>query len=427
MIEAQYLILLLGLAVAGHVMLLAFYRVVHPVVLVTMCFVVVSMLSASTLPGVVAWKYGRVYLALLAVVVGLFCIRRSQVGPALRALLAFAALYVLAGLWSEDPLGGLMFKGMFLFTVMMGAAAVLVARHEGEIWQWQRCMVLAGACVTLILCVGLAGRPGVLLSGERLAVFGLNPNRIAETLGPLLVFSCFGVLHEPSKLWRVAAYGMTLPAAALLLATGSRAGFGQAMIGFMLLMLPLVRRPALFLAGCGTIGLGMLFVLGFVEETRAVQISAYSFSTRTHVWSRALATFYEAPLFGIGWARMAGEHGWASSVNVLSIYLQVLVEMGIAGALAMAAMLVWWMRCARHAFIATAQHPTLRPLCYLAAALALSVLGHGVAESGALMGSSINAMCLGASAALMDALTVTAREADVFPLDAEEAGRVVTA
>ncbi|MFW6060542.1 MAG: O-antigen ligase family protein, partial [Phycisphaeraceae bacterium] len=381
-------------------------------------FVIASLLStASALPGVVVMKYARVYVTLLAVAVALVCVRPWQIGPASRALLAFSLFYVLAALWSEDPIGGVMFKGLFLLTVMLGMAGVLAARDEEALWKWQRCVVVAAGVLTLILLAGVARQPGLLLGGARLSLFGLNPNRIAETLGPLVVFCCFGVLYEHSKLWRTMAYAIGLSAAALLLATGSRGGFGQAMLGFMLLMLPLVRRPGVFAAVCIVVGVSVLLVLGVVEESRAVRFAEYDFTTRGQPWTGALARFRESPLIGIGWARMSTGEGWGSSVNMHSIYFQVLVEMGIVGALALAACLAWLGRCAWHAFRATAQEPTLRPMCLFAATLGATALAHGVIESGAIMGSSLNAMCFGASAALLDWLTIEARHRAAYPVE----------
>ncbi len=233
-------------------------------------------------------------------------------------------------------------------------------------------------------------------------VLGLNPNRIAETLAPLLIFCSFGMLYEPSRTWRMVCFAVTFPAAALLLATGSRAGFCEAAVGFVVLMLPLVRRPGVFFAAAAVVMVGGVAVLGLVEQSRAYEIGQYNFTNRMDAWSSALAMFMQRPVIGIGWARMATEHGYGSSINMLSIYMQVLAEVGLLGALAMAAALAWIMRRAWRTWRLTANDPALRPFVFLAGALLFAVLVHGGAESGALMGSGINAACLGITTAMLD-------------------------
>lgn len=416
-LDPQHLLLLIALAVLAHILLVALYRAAHPVMLLTMAFAVVSMLSTATLlPAVDALKWARLYVTVLAVIIGMMCVRPGLLGGASWALLIFAILYVLAALWSAAPLAGLMFKGLFLITLMLGLAAVFVARDIPHLWRLQRCMIVAAAAVTAALLLAAVATPGALVPGARFSVLGLNPNRIGETLAPLLIFCCFGLLYEPARSWRLACYGVALPAAALLLATGSRAGFGQVMLGFVVLMLPLVSRPWVFLGMMTVVGVGGMMVLGVIEDTRAIQLGAYDLASRRAPWGPALAAFREHPVIGIGWAFRESAHGY-SSTNVHSIYVQVLVEMGLLGIIALLTGLAWTANHALKALRATAGEPTARPFVYLAAALLVAVAGHGVAESGALMGSSLNAACLGISAALVDWILVSARARSMWVMN----------
>ena len=422
MYDSQYVLLIGGLAIVAHLVLFALYRVIHPAMLLFAGFVIASPLStAAALPGVIAIKWGRLYLTLLVVMVGLFCVRARQIGGATIAMIVFAVLYVLASLWSVDPLGGLAFKGLFLLTVLTGVVAVMVARHEGELWQLVRAIVVATGVLALVLLGSAAGGAMGALAAGRLEVLGLNPNRIAETVAPLVVFCFFALLYEPSKLWRFTAYAVALPAAALVLATGSRGGFGEVAAGLVVLMVPLVRRPVLFVTISAFVAVGAMVVLGFVEQQRALQFGQYSLDTRWHVWGRALGQFMERPLIGEGWARRAAGGGYGSSVNMHSIYVQVLVEMGVFGALVLIGCLGWCAREGWRALRYSAGQPGVRAWVYLGAAVWLSALAHGAVEAGTLMGSSTNAACLGVGAALFDWTLGTVRSRSAFGLVSQRA------
>lgn len=408
-LDPEVLMLGLALAVLAHAALFASYRLAHPVMVLLMAFAVLSLLStASLVPGVEQLKWARVYATLLAVAVAACFVRPSLLGVGSWAMLGFAVLYVFAALWSDAPIHGVLFKGLFLLTLMLGMAAVFVARELDRLWTLQRGMVLATGAVVGVVAVGAAIAPGALLDGGRLAVLGLNPNRIAETLAPLLLFCGFGLLYDPAKTWRLICYAIALPAAAMVLATGSRAGFGMVMVGFAVLLLPVMRRPGAALAVMAVIAVSGLAVLGVLEERRAIQLGAYDLTTRHEAWARSLEMFRDHVMFGVGWAYQPMAHGYGST-NLLSIYIQVMVEMGMLGLIVLLGALgrVAWSGIT--ALRATASEPHLRPFAYLGGALLVGVAAHGVAESGALMGSTLSAACLGVSAATFDWLLATAR------------------
>lgn len=400
--DAQTLVLGAAVFVAAHMLLAIFSKWVHPLVMLAAAFVVLSPLSAATtLPGVMLFKWARLYVTILALLITLIVIKPRQLGSGAKALLVLSIFYVAGALWSGDAVGGLAFKGMYLLTILMGLAAVLVAADLTAIYRSLRALMVAWGILVAVFLLSLAVGRGELHFG-RLSVLGLNANRVAEALSPAVILCCYGIFYDPAKKWRTLAYFIGVPAVALVLATGSRAGFGMAALGSMVLLLPLVRRPGLLITGMVLFGVAAMVITGLVEDTAASRVTEVNLNTRWDFWVAAWHMYLEHPIIGSGWAYMATGSGYGSSVNLLNIYLQILVEIGAIGGILAAICLAYMTWAGVRGYRVSMYFQQLRPTTYLAWAILLSILAQGLFESGTLMGSSINAMLLAMSVGIFD-------------------------
>ncbi len=400
------------IAIAGHLALVIASRWVSPMFLLTGAFFVFSPISAAILfPFTVPAKYGRVYITLLLLFVGVFFFRAYRLGQTTVVLLAFVGLYVLASFWSDFPLDALKYKGLYGLSVVSGFLLARSIRDFRDLEIGLRALVTGAAVFGALMLVEVVRNPTTVFHLQRLAFWGMNANRIGQTIAPMLIVTAYVALFDRAAVWRLAAYVIGGALGILLMYTGSRGGAGQALLGCFIVATPLIRRPFVLIVVAGLVGFAVVFTLATAATDAPERLLSFSLETREGIWSLARSEFADAPLFGQGWIyNTAGPGGGLSSRNMHSIYLQVAVETGVFGVFLMgiAMLLVLFKGLSTYRYVRSVG---IEPqTAYLALGLVAAVLAHGVIEAGTVMGSTLNGMMLPFGIALFDRLPELIRQ-----------------
>jgi O-antigen ligase len=214
-----------------------------------------------------------------------------------------------------------------------------------------------------------------------------DPNAFASTLLYTLPFTLPFWNERPRRVSRVLMVGYVLLVLGCMLLTGSRAGFaGLCLLGLLLLVSRSRRKgAALALGGVGAVaGLVLLSMvlpddlqnryLTLLDSSRGPTNAQESTQGRIEGILWGLYLFGESPLHGFGPGSFAYCTG--KGLQPHNLYGQLLSEMGLLGALAMAAILVGFWRNAREAGRLTRSDPSARGgfACDAARAVGLNVI-----------------------------------------------------
>jgi O-antigen ligase len=236
--------------------------------------------------------------------------------------------------------------------------------------------------------------------GERLHAYTINPNGIGETAGYLTIICAYVALYDSSKSIKTAAYITGSVIATLIPFTGSRAGFGIALVGCGILAIPLIRRPLMFI-------LIMLFISGtafgiaqFVQPEHASRLADTSFESRMGVWDDAFSLIREKPIIGHGYIGNTEDRD-VFSKNMHSAYLQITVETGVVGVSFLLIALAWTFIRSIGALRASRAAQYVPPI-YLAFALLVSNVVSGFFDIGWVVGTTVNALMLAFAIGLID-------------------------
>ena len=394
------------IAITLHLALVIASKWVSPMFLLTGAFFVFSPISAASLfPFTVPAKYGRVYITLLLLFVGVFFFRAYRLGRTAFVFLAFVGLYVLASFWSDFPLDALKYKGLYGLSVVSGFLLARSVRDFRDLEVGLRALVTGAAVFGALMLVEVVRNPSTVFHLERLAFWGMNPNRIGQTLAPMLIVTFYVALFDRAAVWRLAAYVIGGALGILLMYTGSRGGAGQALLGCFIVATPLIRRPFMLIVVAGLVSLAVFFTLTIAGTDAPERLLSLNLETREGIWGFAKSEFADAPLFGQGWIyNTVGAGGELSSRNMHSIYLQMAVETGAFGVFLMgiAMLFVFFKGLSTYRYVRSVG---IEPqTAYLALGLVVTVLAHGVIEAGTVMGSTLNGMMLPFGIALFDRL-----------------------
>src|SRR5690242_3330007 len=84
-------------------------------------FMLLSPFSLSPLiSGVGAFKLGRIYVTILMAISAFVFLRRTGLGPATKLFLFFIVYFFLGVIWSDHPLQGFNYKGLFVMLALGG-------------------------------------------------------------------------------------------------------------------------------------------------------------------------------------------------------------------------------------------------------------------------------------------------------------------
>lgn len=389
--------------VLAHVVLLLLPKRINLLYLLTALYFVVAPLSVAVeLPGYTFLKYGRVYLTVLTVLLGFFyyVIYRPRLTGGL--FLGFAIYYAAAGLYSDLPQSALMYKGLWVATLLSGLMLAYSTRSTDELRRGLRLLLYASAFFVLLMMAKLFTDPGALNKFGRFMPWGMNPNRVGQTVAAMAIVATYTALYEPSKFIKLLSLGTLFFLAVTLLYTGSRGAAGYAVVGAVILATPLVRRPALLIVAAlvGAAGVSLVMKLFSIETTE--RLGEVNLDTRESVWAEALAYFADSPLIGQGWVYQYASRDEGSTQNMHSIYFQTLAETGLFGFVLLAITLTAiGVRCL------WAWRFTLRtgyeiPTVHFALAVVGAVFAHGLFESGSFTGATLGAVILGLGLGLLD-------------------------
>lgn len=395
------LALIIAGAVVAHILLIISARWINPVVLLVAIFFALAPWAAAIIPGGEVLKFARLYLTVLAVAVSVLMMRTYHLNLAGGLLLLMMTFYWLAGIWSEQPWGALQFKGLSMPALLMGLLAAANIRTKEDLQVALRLFIVLSLafvvpCTVMLLTQGIG-----LARGGRFAPFGLNANRMAHECACMLIAAAGVALYDKSFSWKVYAYAVGTMAAACILASGSRAAVGQSVVGAVLLGLPMFRRPLLPLTLGGFAAVILWFLMPSGTEGAYERLSDINFQNRGTVWEWALEIFRDHPLWGAGWVFDDSIRQAGSTANLHSIYMQILAETGVAGAvltlLALTVMAGQYVRLWQYARSVGFDQRYV----FLGLAFALAPLAHGLAESSTFMPGTINLVMMAMGFALI--------------------------
>ena len=379
-----------------------------PVYVLAGLFLILSPLSMATgLESSQAAKYLRLLTTLLIVLVGLASSRSLRFGTASKAMLAFAAVWVASATWSDLPHWALFYKGAFALTLVSGTMLGATPRRLVDVEQGLRFLAFVSLLASLVVVLAYVRDPSSAMRLERLAVWGINANLIAQTAAPLSVFCVFLAVNDRRRLWKSLAVIALALLLIVMLLTGSRGGVAMAFVGAGLVLIPYGKRPAVLIVSLGfVIAIGYV-ALEFLAQSDSVRLfDELTKNTRSGVWHYAFHKFESSPLIGHGWL-----HHGSSWSSVQGAFPQVLAEAGSLGATVLLITVLtilsrWYSVNSR-----LKRRSDISQYTYLSAALIISHLVHGMAESSTVMGTSLNPLLLGMGVSLLDHLPSLAQEA----------------
>ena len=287
-------------------------------------------------------RRGRSFTSLLPV----------NVGPALRAASALAALIVFGSLVAFQPLS-IVRAGQFVFLTLLIVATFHRVQGEPELlvpfWQTLRRGLWAVLLLSAVGTLVTSGAGLVEFEGQdRYAFFAMHANATGNLLGlgiVMAVSSAFG-LEEPLTRTRVGklAGGMFLGAlTVLLLLTKARGAIGAAAIG-VIVVIALSRRGQRKLAAVLMVLAGLAVVLaGFGDDSLFAALtrgesseSLRTLTGRTELWDIAFDLFLQRPVFGYGFLAARSVVldivPWAG--NAHNLLAEIAISFGVIGIIA---------------------------------------------------------------------------------------------
>jgi len=405
--DPGYVIGALALGVLLHVLLLMLSQRWNGFAILTACFLVVAPLSlANLLPGLIAFKLARVYLTMLTVFAGVLIVRRLHPGPACLAMGSFIGMYVLAGIWSDYPIRAAYERIPLIFAFSAGVLFSLSLQHSWDLTRSLRILALAVALNAALYFAYLAVDPSGLI---RLSPWGMNANTLGLTAAQMFLIALAVGIYDPVRRWRTFGFVLSSLSAVLLLASGSRGATGSAMIGLVILMLPLVRRPGRFITWT-VLGGAVLLIAMTQFQTAVDRFQDIDFHNREGVWNKAMGYVQDSPIFGQGWVYAFTADGSMSPTNLHSAYLNILAETGLLGAvyftIAVAATCVVGLKVRAQA----TRLGTHVGAVHFALAVFLALLGHAAIETAVLLGTTVQTIMLGLSVGLSDQVRLWLRQ-----------------
>jgi len=405
-VDPAILVLLVGVGFMFHILLLALAKKVNPVATLGAAFMLLAAFSvADEFPGYELLKYARIYVTVLIVVVGFMFYRAYSYGIASLALLAFIGFYVAAAAWGPSPVRGIVIKGLTFQTVLAGITMALAFRTTVNLRNAARMLALTTAIFAALAFGELIRNPGAITAIGRYSPWGMNPNRFGQTAASMTILATFVMFNDRNFLWRLISLGSVGTLAFLMLLAGARGAIGMAAVGAFAVAFPMLKRPwvVAFFGGLGG-GLILLF-LRLVQGATPTRLNEANLDTREEPWADAINHFRDSPLVGKGWIASESVREGGSTVNLHSIYMQMLAETGLVGvALTVLAMLTLAFAGLRLWKIELREGGMKLRATYLAGALVAAVFAHGFVESASLAGSTVSAMLMGFGAGLIDRL-----------------------
>lgn len=402
---AEILIAVL-IGVAAHVVLLFASFRWNVLFLLTAAFSILAMLSVADLPYVGLAKYARVYCTVITVFVGVVLLRQYRFGVAGNVLLFFVVVHAASAIWSDYPLLAISYKGLFSLAAISGLLIAQTISTKPQFTSGIHILFVAASAFTAILLWETLTNPASINRVDRLATFGLNPNRIGHLAAPFAIVSMYVALWDPIKRFRICAYAVSSALLFIVLYTGSRGALAEFALGTAIIAMPLLRRPVLAIV-LGTIALftvqGVVMLVD--PDTAERFVTEFTLTGRMERWEIGFDALRESPILGVGW--LWEDFGTGPvPLNMHSMYIQILAESGLLGiSLLLLGLVVVASKALGHR--RTLRHePFNYAVLHLAIAFIVPALGHGMFESSNLAGASTNIVFMFLGIGLLDRLPI---------------------
>ena len=270
--------------------------------------------------------------------------------PALLATLGLMA--VLSVAWSQTP--AYTFASAMGFMAYLFLAAIIARDLSVD----QTISVLLWSLFAFIVLSAIGGvitpdiswmPPSVEETEYRLQGYAGHPNSLGQMTGIFLIFTL--IAHQRRQISRAAFVLLFLIGIGVMLEAGSRTILGAVFIAWLIvslrrshLALPLLALFLTLLTGALLIfGLGLVSDIEWLFSGVSRTGSSHEIMTltgRTDIWAVALEKIAQKPFFGWGYngteALISGRFGksfYGNPVNAHNAYLQLLLSLGILGAL----------------------------------------------------------------------------------------------
>lgn len=404
--ELLSLLLFGGLA---HVILLIGCLRWHPLAILAAAFLIVApFTTALEAKAIIAQlKWGRVYISCLMTAIGfIMVLNRSRFGKSTWGFFIFWALLTTASAWAIHRWEAFTYKVMSATTFLGGIFLALSLKDLRQLRQTIRLMAIPSVIWALLLLWEAATTPGKI---GRLDAFGMNPNLIGGLAALCFCLPAALALHLQGKMrvfWAVVAAAHVI----IVLMTGSRASFGALVISAGCLFLPLLRRPVVAGIWMGLFAIALTVMLTFITPESASRMLDTA-NTRMGVWSRVFNGILDSPLYGNGSylddLPRLGRITWG---NAHSVYLQIVYETGLIGAI----VFLGWLFIQARQTLFCLRTLSIQEKWLLPAFLAIP-LGIGLFESGPMLGASSLALFWGFAVGMADRLPEISHAAEYQP------------
>lgn len=353
-------------------------------------FLVLDPLSAVEENDVTVVKYARVYCTVLMTLSAFLSPGRFRLGLASTAFLIFSIYFALSALWSDLPGPALLAKGpIFLTALVAGLSCGDHFRSPEMSRNSTRWLIIFAAAVAAV------SLPAALLSiakGVRFTPWLINPVRIGSSAYAFFVFAMVGVFSDTKWYYKVTAGIASCSLALVIVATGTRGAAASAAIVATFILLLGLRWNINRLTLAALLLVGFLVISAtFITSEQLRFLEREGLTGRESLWEAALwNTQRGSLLLGSGWLYGIGSLGGVGSMNVHNAYLQILLESGIVGCTLFAIAIVAILLTAARSLLLVRR--TLRETNRIYTAMAIGLifagLGHAIAESGLVQGSS---------------------------------------
>ncbi len=274
--------------------------------------------------------------------------------PAVRWLAMYMAVIVITIPFALWPGGAFNIMYVLPFMALMFVAIMLCEPTRetlDRIIRWT--VLLGGSYAAYVMMFGSIVMDG--LGGARLGGLGMyDPNDLA-VLAVIVMQLSIGMALRERGLWRLLGAASAVVTVIVALKTGSRGGTIALGVGTLTLLL--AQKPGRFFTLLTVIVIAIPLAWMFGPESFRIRTASfldigndYTFNTdagRWIIWQRGLGYFIRRPIIGVGpggYGLREGEYfasqgrsgGWLTAHNT---YLQVLVEIGILGGIALFGMI----------------------------------------------------------------------------------------
>jgi O-antigen ligase len=304
--------------------------------------------------------------------------------PALWCFLAYVTIYTVRGLSISDEFATAFFTRFMTLVQLLGFFWVSSELLKDE--DLSRRVLLVYAFAAAILAAGFTLHlPGFSVEiaerSGRATALDYNPNNMATIMAVALVM-LIGLSFQPkfkSNFNRVILLALALPLLVGVVSTGSRAGVGALVAGFVVFLLPYRRSKhklaSAILATLGLIAITYMVIRNDAALARWQLVMEGNLANRQELVPIAIDMFFEQPIFGWKpfefWYELGTRTGklWGQT-DAHNLFLHLLVEVGLVGALPFVIGL--WC-CAREAWAARHQSMGILPLALLVTMVAAAM------------------------------------------------------